>query len=402
MCICSFNQLDTSERVPEMTACGEVTAAQSSRCCKSSKRKEHDTSPRNCCKFTKPSDSPPAETADMAPYWRSWMSPTSNDREAYQVVHQQTYQKYHNLAEKFSTTATEEILPPEMRIKKNKSSSSKIKHLTKKIAKIQLEIDNFEMELEEKAGHPLSKADKIKDETLGNLILKKKELKKEKQKIKDKEKDKPKPTIEVVKDSIEESMENVRKLAGRPECLDDMTYEELVAEKEELQEQLDEAAEEHSLAKKEDRKVMADLFLRLRQLKRLTRRSSFSSGNLLDEIPEHSSVELVTGRRNSVESFSEEELEEGQEEQVETQEEEEKEEESEWHVMTKGDLRSAVVEMKAQKSQLKQLIREFDQGVQSKTGRKVSKEDRQPIETIYQSYKKTKQRIKLIEALLIK
>lgn len=383
-----------------MTACGEVTAAGSTRCCKSSKRKEHDTSPRNCCKFTKPSDSPPAETADMAPYWRSWMSPTSNDREAYQVVHQQTYQKYHNLAEKFSTTATEEILPPEMRIKKNKSS--KIKHLTKKIAKIQLEIDNFEMELEEKAGHPLSKADKIKDETLGNLILKKKELKKEKQKIKDKEKDKPKPTIEVVKDSIEESMENVRKLAGRPECLDDMTYEELVAEKEELQEQLDEAAEEHSLAKKEDRKVMADLFLRLRQLKRLTRRSSFSSGNLLDEIPEHSSVELVTGRRNSVESFSEEELEEGQEEQVETQEEEEKEEESEWHVMTKGDLRSAVVEMKAQKSQLKQLIREFDQGVQSKTGRKVSKEDRQPIETIYQSYKKTKQRIKLIEALLIK
>jgi len=382
-----------------MTACGgEVTSAESTRCCK---RKEHDTSPRNCCKFTKPSGSPPAETAGMGPYWRSWMSPTSNDREAYEVVHQQTYQKYHSLAEKFSTTATEEILPPEMRIKK-KSSSSKMKHLTKKIAKIQLQIDNFEMELEEKAGHPLSKADKIKDEALGNLILKKKELKKEKQKIKEKEKDKPKPTIEFVKDSIEESMENVRKLAGRPECLDDMTYEELVAEKEELQEQLDEAAEEHSLAKKEDRKVMADLFLRLRQLKRLTRRSSFSSGNLLDEIPEHSSVEVVTGRRNSVESFSEEELEEGQEEQVETLEEEEKEEESEWHVMTKEDLRSAVVEMKAQKSELKQLIREFDQGVQLKTGRKVSKEDRQPIETIYQSYKKTKQRIKLIEALLIK
>ena len=79
---------------------------------------------------------------------------------------------------------------------------------------------------------------------------------------------------------------------------------------------------------------------------------------------------------------------------------EEKKEKGDWHIMTKEELRNAVIEMKGQKGRLKQLIREFDQGVQAKTGRKPTKEERAPIENIYHSYKKTKATIKLIEALL--
>ena len=72
---------------------------------------------------------------------------------------------------------------------------------------------------------------------------------------------------------------------------------------------------------------------------------------------------------------------------------EEEKEEGDWHIMTKEELRNAVIEMKRLKGWLKQ-------GVQAKTGRKPTKEERAPIENIYHSYKKTKARIKLIEALL--
>ena len=311
-------------------------------------------------------------------------------------------QKYYLTAEKYSVEAQaqERLERPETKSRKTKKDpASKIKQISKKIAKLQEEIKQVEEELEEAAGHPLSKADKVKDETLGNLMGKVKKLKKEKQELKEKEKDSPKP-IEGIKERIEENMENNRALADRPYILEEMNLEELEAEKEELAEQLEELAED--FARKEERKACADLFLRLRQLKRMTRRPSYSSsGIFLDEIPEHSSVEHNWSRRGSIESVSlSEEFEEDLEDSDEKGEEEEEEEEGDWHIMTREELCNAVREMKGQKGRLKQLIKEFDQGVQAKTGRKVTKEERAPIQNIYSSYKKTKSKIKLIEALL--
>ena len=297
--------------------------------------------------------------------------------------------------------AQERLERPETKSRKTKKDpASKIKQISKKIAKLQEEIKQVEEELEEAAGHPLSKADKVKDETLGNLMGKVKKLKKEKQELKEKEKDSPKP-IEGIKERIEENMENNRALADRPYILEEMNLEELEAEKEELAEQLEELAED--FARKEERKACADLFLRLRQLKRMTRRPSYSSsGIFLDEIPEHSSVEHNWSRRGSIESVSlSEEFEEDLDDRDEKgEEEEEEEEEGDWHIMTREELCNAVREMKGQKGRLKQLIKEFDQGVQAKTGRKGTKEERAPIQNIYSSYKKTKSKIKLIEALL--
>ena len=310
-------------------------------------------------------------------------------------------QKYYLTAEKYSVEAQaqERLERPETKSRKTKKDpASKIKQISKKIAKLQEEIKLVEEELEEAAGHPLSKADKVKDETLGNLMGKVKKLKKEKQELKEKEKDSPKP-IEGIKERIEENMENNRALADRPYILEEMNLEELEAEKEELAEQLEELAED--FARKEERKACADLFLRLRQLKRMTRRPSYSSsGIFLDEIPEHSSVEHNWSRRGSIESVSlSEEFEEDLDDSDEKGEEEE-EEEGDWHIMTREELCNAVREMKGQKGRLKQLIKEFDLGVQAKTGRKVTKEERAPIQNIYSSYKKTKSKIKLIEALL--
>ena len=365
------------------------------------KRKEHDESPKNCCKFTKSTGTREAMTG---PFWMKWMAPSTQEQEdAALEEEKERLQKYYVTAEKYSVEAQaqERLERPETKSRKAKDPASKIKQISKKIGKLQEEIKAVEEELEAKAGHPLSKADKVKDETLGNLMGKVKKLKKEKQELKEKERDSPKP-VEGIKNRIEENMENMRALADRPYVLEEMSLEELEAEKEELQEQLEEVSEElGGLARKEERKACADLFLRLRQLKRMTRRPSYSSsGIFLDEIPEHSSVEHAWSRRGSIESVSlseefEEELDESDEKGEEVEEEE-----GDWHIMTKDELRNAVMEMKGQKGRLKQLIKEFEQGAQAKTGRKVTKEERAPIENIYHSYKKTKARIKLIEALL--
>ena len=59
--------------------------------------------------------------------------------------------------------------------------------------------------------------------------------------------------------------------------LEDMTQMELEAEKTDLMEELDDVVEElGGLSRKEDRQEMAGLYQRLRNLKRITRKPSFS------------------------------------------------------------------------------------------------------------------------------
>ena len=59
--------------------------------------------------------------------------------------------------------------------------------------------------------------------------------------------------------------------------LEDMSQMELEAEKTDLMEELDDVVEElGGLSRKEDRQEMAGLYQRLRNLKRITRKPSFS------------------------------------------------------------------------------------------------------------------------------
>lgn len=101
-------------------------------------------------------------------------------------------------------------------------------------------------------------------------------------------------------------------------------------------------------------------------------------------------------------SIGEDDLEEDEEETDAKEEEEEEDEEEEWHTMTEQELQAAIKGMKEQKRSLKKLIKEFEQDVQEKTGRKVIKEDKDPVKAVYKSYKRTKSKIKLVDALLIK
>jgi len=312
--------------------------------------------------------------------------------------------------------------------KRRSGRSGKTKQIAKKILNLQPLILGAEAELERRVGHPLSRADKLKDETLGSLMRELVQLKKEQKELKEKEKKEIPQTIEEVRKKVESNMTKLRKLAGRPHSLEEMSLVEQEAEKADLVSQLElvevELGELVTRGDRHSRQPMADLFLRLRTLKKTTRRPSSDSGEFLEDIPEHETIQVVTttnrNRRVSLDSTGgeeeqeeEEDLESEQEQQEQEQEQEKEqeeqelynkheEEEVEWHTMNESELIAALKEMKEQKRRLRKVIQEFESRLCLTTGRKISKEDKEPFRPVYKSYKKTKSRIKLVDALLLK
>ena len=61
------------------------------------KRKEHDESPKNCCKFTKStSTGGEAMTMTTGPFWMKWMAPSTEEQEQAAVEEEkQRLKKYH-------------------------------------------------------------------------------------------------------------------------------------------------------------------------------------------------------------------------------------------------------------------------------------------------------------------
>lgn len=68
--------------------------------------------------------------------------------------------------------------------------------------------------------------------------------------------------------------------------------------------------------------------------------------------------------------------------------------------------RSELVEQqkstREEKKKLRRQLREFEDEFQNRTGRKLQKEDRLPMETVYTDYKHIKAKLRLLEALLKK
>ena len=58
--------------------------------------------------------------------------------------------------------------------------------------------------------------------------------------------------------------------------------------------------------------------------------------------------------------------------------------------------------VKEEKKLHRRVVKEFEEQFQNQTGRKVTREDKEPIEHTCQLYKNTKSKLKLIDALLSK
>jgi len=366
------------------------------------KRKEHDKDELSdhCCKATKPDYIETLCTSGDA-FMKIWMLP-SNQAE---IMEEQVEPWVKMRGEKWNTARGHDQVFMDQR-PKGKHNGSKAEKVAKKIFELKEKIAEIELHLEKEAGHLLSKADKLKDEELSKLNRKMEKLKKLKKESKDKKGRQGKPlSVRELGERVEANMTRFRKEASRPCRLEDMTMVEKETEKSDLAQQMKLVEEQlGGLVTKESREVLSDLYWRLRQLKRSTRKPSYN-GVLLAEIPENESIEVVSfsSRRSSVDSLMGDEEEED-EEDTEDDEEEEKEsdEEEEWHTMTREELRVALKGMRERKMVLGKEIKEFQEKLLLETGRKASKDDREPIKLVYNMYKQIKQRIRLVDALLSK
>lgn len=362
------------------------------RCVCARKRKEHDEEDSfdHCCKATKSSTTAVSTHKDTIT--KVWTLPCQEGEK--DMVAWSSGEKWNSMQ------GHEKIFMDEMPSKKNQSS--KTSKILKKSSDLQQKIAEVERKLEERAGHPLSRADKLKDEELSKLMRKQMKLKRKQKEYKEKERKETPRSFENLRDRVETNMGKFREMAGRPSRLEEMTLAEKEAEKKDLLEQLEMVEEELGcLATKENRQAFGDLYMRLRQLKRSTRKP-FYNGAALIEIPENESIQVTStpSRRSSVDSIGEEDEEE--EEEIEEDEKDEKEREEEWHTMTEIELQSTLKEMRQRKKVLGRLIQEFQQKFLVKTGKKVTEEDKEPIKIVYRMYKKTKHRIRLLDALLFK
>jgi len=73
-----------------------------------------------------------------------------------------------------------------------------------------------------------------------------------------------------------------------------------------------------------------------------------------------------------------------------------------WHAMTAGELIAALKRVREDKKIARRAVKEFEEQFKNTTGRRVKKEDRQPLEQTYKVYKTRKSQVKLINALLAK
>lgn len=407
-CLQESSPDNSSPRKATPNNMADNVAESDSSCVCPKKRKECDLDelPYHCGKATKPNSSDKMCTSGDT-FIKVWMLPSAQA----EIIEEQVDPWVDIRAEKWNSAQAERwdsvrghdkvFMNEKPKGKNHRSNSDKI---TRKMSELKEMIAVIELSLEEKAGHPLSKADKLKDEELNKQIRKLDKLKMKKKDSKDKKERKEKPlSVLELRDRVEVNMAMFREKAARPFSLEDMTMAEKEAEKSDLAAQMKQVeAQLGGLVAKEIRDVLFGHYLRLRQLKRITRKPSYT-GAVLTEIPENESIEVVgfSSRRSSADSYVGDEEDED-EEDTEDDEVEEKSEEEEWHTMTRSELKSALRGMRERKVVLGRDIKEFQQKILLETGRKATKEDREPIKLVYNMYKQIKLRIRLVDALLSK
>jgi len=408
--------------------CGIVDceALSSTRCPCLRKRKEHDACSELGTKFTKASST----NSVVESFMRSWMSPSDNESRSGEEQPDEEDNEDEGSEENFVLipSRTENYIPLSSnevlsqrhfdheqyfatgrRVHKKASRKSKAKQMARKVIDLRIKMEALEVALEAEAGHPLSRADKMKNEKLESMIREEQRLKKEQKEMREaggggyRSRKSSGDSIEAAKDKVNISMEMLRKETGRPARLEDMTAEQMEAEKGDLGRLLEQVERDlGGLRRKEVRDVLSSLYERQRMIRRNARRTSWP-GDALDEIPEYESLELVSWERKSqTGSYGEDEDNESEESRPSSPEVTEREAEEEWHNMNQAELATALRKMREEKRQQKKAIQDWEQQFQAITGRKAAKEDKQDIRCLLSNYKKIKSRTRLLDALLFK
>ncbi|XP_077504253.1 LOW QUALITY PROTEIN: protein FAM13A [Amblyomma americanum] len=338
--------------------------------------------------------------------------------------------------------------------KDEEASQTTVKQLSKRVHCLKKKVKQFEENFEKEHGYRPSHAEKMNHAEMKRTLLELNKLRKDLKNLKE-ENSLPEPAYLSFSSWSRESLRGLadmddgvakpthimekalndtlmclaekRRAAQRPDSVDDMTREQVLEEKLALQKALLRFESVHGRpSRRADRNLMRPLYDRYRSVKRLVGRNPLAKGkdSELQPILEHVAmnftspqprsppqeleevVEIVTPVSAVAQSEAITELEEPVTSKQEVVEQVstvlEKCSDSNLHELPLAELLQQQQQSKLEKRRLRKMLREFEEDFQKQTGRKVQKEDKAPMDSVYCEYKHVKARMRLLEVLVSK
>nr|XP_012149382.1 PREDICTED: protein FAM13A isoform X2 [Megachile rotundata] len=327
-----------------------------------------------------------------------------------------------------------------------------LKNLTKHINGLKKKIKKYEDEFEENFGYRPSHSDKMSNRDIKRLCTELSKLRKEHKLLKEdpvsallanannsrtsngsptnnnnsQEKSRATSMEEMVKE-VEKKLSEKRLKYNRPDNMEELTYEQLMDEKTAVQKAL--LHIENTFGRpvsKEDRAVVRPLYDRYRTLKRLLIRAGVNKNkdsiSELATILEHEAMDFTssnlpgnpsdTERRASEPDMSHrgildcidsvDQLPTDSDSQHSSSEGSRSNNES-LHALPQEELLVQQKLTREEKKRLRRALKELEAQFEARAGRRMQREDRGPqVNTVYESYKQAKAKLRLIDALVAK
>ncbi|KAK4879139.1 hypothetical protein RN001_007285 [Aquatica leii] len=288
----------------------------------------------------------------------------------------------------------------------------KLKHLSKQINSIKRKIKKYDEDFQQTYGYKSSQADKMNDKNVRKWCSELSKLKRDYKQLKgdsntplgsdteNTSESKPELHIQDTLDEIEKRLSEKRIISERNFDIDDMTNEQIIGEKVAVQKALLYLESLHGRpSTREDRNLVRPLYDRYRTLKRMMAKISLSNNavNELATIHEHETMDFVSSTPQTSETETEKLYPSGS-----TDSDTDISLGESFHTLSLNELLQQQQDMTEEKKKLRRSLKEFENDLQTKTGRKLQKDDKIFMSAVYNSYKKTKAKLRLLDALIAK
>nr|CAI5837924.1 unnamed protein product [Callosobruchus analis] len=289
----------------------------------------------------------------------------------------------------------------------------KCQKLSKQINSVKKKIKKYENEFENKHGFKPSYVEKMSDKNMKKLYSDLSRLKKEQKQLtemsstctliaREEDKSEKMSSLETTVSEIEKKLTSKRENAGRSYNIEEMTPEQLMDEKVAIQKALLYLEATHGRPNtKEDRDIVRPFYDRYRTLKRLVAKVSIPnpSGNELATIHENEAMNFITPTSSSQSNDTESEK-TTMLPSISTDSDTDSSIGENLHSLPRSELIQQLRIVTEEKKELRRTIKQFEMEMQMKTGKMIQKDDKIPMETVYLTYKKTKAKYRLLEALV--
>lgn len=287
----------------------------------------------------------------------------------------------------------------------------KMKHISKQISTMKRKIKKYEEEFQITFGYKPSQADKLNDKNIRKHCADLGKLKKEYKQLKGDSSvtaTPETPTKEIPKEhhiqdtltEIEKRLNEKRLSSERGVFIEEMSGEQIMDEKVAVQKALLYLESVHGRpSSKEDRDLVRPLYDRYRTLKRMMAKISLSSSavNELATIHEHETMDFVSSPAQASENETEK-----LNPSASTDSDTDISLGESLHTLTLDEMLQQQRDMNEEKKKLRRSLKEFENEFQAKTGRKLQKDDKVAMANVYASYKQTKAKLRLLDALVAK